>query len=102
MTVEDYAKYVINNITRATIGNALKISDKLDTDNNYKFLDFINYFSTYICELNKDGKLNNDKFYSIMYIINNCINKYNSNINYNKRFIINDFIIDFWKIMEGI
>ena len=34
MNIYDYAKYIINNITRATVGNALNISDKIETTYN--------------------------------------------------------------------
>lgn len=99
MNTHDYSRYIINNITRATIGNALKISDKIDTE--YKFLDMLNEICLYIDELIINGNLNKECCYSIYYIINKYKKQYNSSFNYNKKYIINDFIIDLWKIMNN-
>ena len=98
MEIYDYAKYIINNITRATIGNALKISDKIDS--TYKFIDLINNICKYIDELILNNRLEKEKCYSIYYIINKYTKLYNSQFS-TKKYIINDFIIDLWKIMNS-
>ena len=46
MDVVEYAKYVINNMSRATIGNALNISNKFS--NEYDFKEFLVSISKYL------------------------------------------------------
>ena len=41
MNVQEFAKYVITNMHRATLSNALNISTKLDTEGFYKFNEFL-------------------------------------------------------------
>lgn len=101
MSISDYARYIINNITRATIGNALRIGDKIDIDGGYKFDELLNNICIYIDELILNKNLSKEKCYSIYYIINLYKKQYLSEIKYNKKYIINSFIIDLWKIMNS-
>ena len=101
MNVKDYAKYVVDNMSRATIGNALRIGLKLDVEDGYNFLEFLKEIELYITTLVSQNKYDKNKCYAICTIISEATRKYNSNINYTKKYIINDFIIDLWKIIEG-
>ena len=101
MNVKDYAKYVVDNMSRATIGNALRIGLKLDVEDGYNFLEFLKEIELYITTLVSQNKYDKNKCYAIFTIISEATRKYNSNINYTKKYIINDFIIDLWKIIEG-
>ena len=94
MSVKDYARYIINNINRAVIGNALKISDKIDVSGGYQFIEILNEIKIYLVEMTEKGLIDSDKCYSIYHIVNNSMKQYtNNSIKYNKRYIINDFII---------
>lgn len=99
MTVNDYAKYTIDNLHRATLSNALNISSKIDKPNCYSFIDFANGLKSYAIELLKLNT-SNDIYYSIIYIVNKYTLMYNSNYNYNKLYIIDSLIIDLWEILS--
>lgn len=100
MTLEEFSKYVIDNMTRATVGNALNISLRIN-GSGYQFVDFIKGVETYIADCIVKNKLTKDKCYGIFYICNKYLKQYNSTFNYNKEYIINDFIIDLWRILNG-
>ena len=100
MTVEEFSKYVIDNMPRATIGNALNISLRIN-GTEYEFPSFIKGVEAYISECLIKGKGVKEKSYGIFYICNKYLKQYNSSFNYNKEYIINDFIIDLWRIMNG-
>lgn len=99
MEVNEFAKFVIDNMHKATVGNALNIALKLDNPEYYAFDSFLIELEKYCTTILQDG-FNKNKCYSIFTLINNTLNKYNSPIKYNKTFIINDFIIDLWRIMN--
>ena len=103
MNVEEFAKFVINNMTRATLSNALNICVKLDNDEYYKFTDFINAIYAYISDiLNTDNKnIEINKIYEILVVSNKYLKMYESNIKYNKNMIIDCYIIDLWEILNG-
>lgn len=100
MDVKEFAKFVIDNMCRATIGNALNIVNKLDNPEYYNFEEFIVELQKYVASL-LTTDFSKDKCYSILSLISTTVKKYRSNIKYNKTFILNDFIIDLWRIMNG-
>ena len=101
MDVKDYAKYTIDNIHRATLSNALNICTKLDTQGGYTFKDFTTCIYNYVLELLKNSKLDANKCYRILSATIECLEKYNSPIKYNHAFIIDDYIINIWRIING-
>ena len=101
MEVNDFAKYVLNNIARATLGNALKISDKLDNTEYYSFKDFIKCFEESVTEALQAQKIDIQKCYALLTLTSNAAKMYDAQINYSKIFIINDFIINVWRVMNG-
>lgn len=100
MDVKEYAKFVIDNMCRATVGNALNIVSKLDDPEFYKFEDFAVELQKYVVTL-LSSDFNKDKCYAVLSLISATLKKYRSNIKYNKTFILNDFIIDLWRILNG-
>ena len=46
MNVEDFAKYVIDNISRASLVNALNITNNFT--GTYNFIEFLDYMQKYI------------------------------------------------------
>lgn len=101
MTIQEFAKYVIGNMRRATLGNAMNIADKLDNPQFYTFLDFIDNAYNYTIELLKDDRANKDKCYSLLHLFKTLKDKYNSDFKYNKKFIIDDLVIEMWGIING-
>lgn len=101
MEVNEFAKFVIDNMGRATAGNALNIVNKLDNPEYYKFSDFAVELQKYIAAILADGSYNKDKCYEMLVLLDKTIQKYNSPIKYNKTFIINDFILELWRIIHG-
>lgn len=99
MTVSEYAKYVVSNMNRATLGNALNIVKKFETE--YNFVDFLASVDSYVLQVLNSNLLDKSKCYNILYLTNNALKKYNSNFNYNKNFIMDDFIIDLWGVING-
>lgn len=102
MDVNEFAEYVINNMCRATIGNALNIAKSFNDPEHptYKFEEFINSVEKYLNSLLAGG-YNKQVCYKVFVLADNTMKKYNSNIKYNKSFIIDDFIIELWRIMNG-
>ena len=99
MTVSEYAKYVVSNMNRATLGNALNIVKKFETE--YNFVDFLTSVDSYVLQVLNSNLLDKSKCYNILYLTSNALKKYNSNFNYNKNFIMYDFIIDLWGVING-
>lgn len=100
MEVNEFAKFVLDNLTRATIGNTLNISNKLDCSDYYKFTDFLEEIQKYTEKLLLDG-FDKNKCYEILVLANKTLKKYKSEVKYNKTYIINDFVINLWRIMNG-
>lgn len=95
MTVNEYAIYVIDNMHRASAANALNITNKLD--NEYNFIEFVENILTYIENCYNTKKLNNLICSKIIVECSIAINKYNSNIKYNNKMIIDTFILKVWE-----
>ena len=99
MNTKEYAKYVVDNMHRATLPNALNIAKKFDVD--YNFEEFLTEMELYVQSLIQQNKFDIHKCYRMCIIIQNTLSKYKSEIKYNKTFIFNDFIIDLWKVFDG-
>ena len=98
MELKDYSKYVIDNITRATCGNVLNITNKF-LNKEYVFKDFLISVIEYVEELLKADKISKSKCYSILHTTNEAI-KSLSKPNYNETYIIDDYFIDIWRILN--
>ena len=72
MNVTDFAKYVIDNMHRATLANAMNIAEKIDNEEYYAFKDFTDNVNTYVSNALQDDKINNMQAYKIL----GCIDKY--------------------------
>ena len=92
MTCLEFGKYIINNIKRATLSNALNICNKIDIDGGYDFNELVKSINDYTGELIATSKI--DK---IIIICKDALDKYNSSFNYNKKMIIDDFVIRLWE-----
>lgn len=101
MEVKEFSKYVVDNLGRATVGNALNIINRLSEIAPATFVDFVNEVIKYSETLMSNGTLNKNTCYKIVVLSNKILTKYNSDVKYNKTFIMNDFIIDLWRIING-
>ena len=101
MEVKDFAKYVIDNMHRASLANALNIPNKLDTEGYYKFEEFVNNIVNYINESLSNNHIDKTEAYNILIYSNDWLKMYKSEFNYNKQMIIDNYIIDLWEIING-
>lgn len=100
-TCEEYAKYIIDNMGRAQLSNALTITTKFDVDNGYKFTDILINIQKYLDKLIIEDKFDKMKCYKLLVIVSNTLNDLNNSKNINKIYIYNDFIINIWKVFNG-
>ena len=102
MSVQQFSAYVIENMHRATLANALNIADKLDNADYYSFTDFTQSITVYVAGAEVARRIGNVKMCRIVALIYDIMNKYNSDIKYNKRMLIDNFIISLWQIMNEV
>lgn len=101
MSCEEYAKYVIDNMYRASLPNALNIATSLIGDAKYGVNDFINHLITYV-ELNiQNNKMDKMDAYRIIVHSKDCLDMYNSEFKYNKNMILDTYIINIWEVLHG-
>lgn len=101
MNVKEFSKYVIDNLHRATLSNALNIAVKIDNPEFYTFNDFVSNLQIYVTQLLKDKKLDDLKCYALLVTLDKSYKLYNSSTKYNKSFIIDDLLISMWRIIDG-
>ena len=111
MSVEDFAQYVINNLHRATLSNALGstetdvnghlkqpgIAGKLNNDDFYKFTEFVECVNKLIPK----SSLPKEKVYEVLVAGNKALKEFTSDFKYNERMIIDTYIINLWSIVNG-
>ena len=97
MTVKEFSKYTIDNLSRASLVNAFNISEKLDNPDYYKLEDFIKNCINYISELQSNMKINSKKASKLLVALYNCEKNYNSEFKYNKKMVIDNLIIEMWE-----
>ncbi len=102
MNVEEYAKYVMQNLGRATRGNAIKIVDRLGEGNDYDFLEFVDNIEKYVSANLSSSAPSSNISLTIMIAVNSARLRYSSNnARYNKRMVIDNFILDLWEAVNG-
>lgn len=97
MTVQEFAKYTIDNLYRASLVNAFNIAEKLDNPDFYTLEDFINSCINYISELQSKSKINSKKSSKLLVALYKCEKNYNSEFKFNKKMIIDNLIIEMWE-----
>ena len=102
MSNKDFAKYVIDNIGRASLVNALNITNSFTAENSsYDFVEFLKEIQVYASILCQNMRLSSDKMYKIIFISVTALENYQSDFNYNKTMLIDTFIIKLWEIFNG-
>ena len=96
MDVAQFAKYVIDNMSRATLANALNIANKLDVEGGYKVEEFIKALNEYLTHTDVIQRLGTIKTAKIVVAIDDCQKHYFSQTKYQKHMIIDNLIIDIW------
>ena len=94
MTVKEFARYVLSNMGRATVSNAMNITNKLDKE--YSFEDFSQAIIDCVNEQLSTVKPNSEVASRVLVASYNARKKYNSDIKYNKQMVIDQFILDLW------
>lgn len=100
MTTKEFSKYFIDNIERATLINALNVSDKLN-NNEYNVNDFIKESIEYISNLQATYKISLEKSSKMLVAFYNCSKDLSSEFKYNRYMILNNLIISIWEISNG-
>lgn len=100
MNVKEFAKYVVSNLGRATLANALNIADKLDNPSFYTFEEFAKCIDECVGDTQIIQMLGRVKIAKIISSTYDCTKKYTSTIKYNKRMIIDNYIIQLWRAVN--
>ena len=99
MSSSEFAKFVIDNMGRATLSNAMNIANNFNTDDGYDFKLFVTDMQVYLKTLISENKFSADKCYEILGICYKGLRKYNTSAS--KQYVIDDFIIEIWKVCNG-
>lgn len=99
MPVKDFAKYMIDNMNRATLVNAFNITEKF-MSNSYDFIEFLSCVDEYITELINGGK-NTTAYYKIAIAGSVARKMIESEEKYNKMMVIDNYIIGVWEALNG-
>lgn len=99
MTCADFAKYMVDNIGRATLANAFNITDKF-ISKTYDFAEFLQYVDDYVSEKLTSCK---DKivYYKIAIATNKARAMVSSENKYNLTMIVDDFVRAVWEAVNG-
>lgn len=100
MTTKEFSKYFIDNIGRATLVNALNVSDKLN-NGDYDIDEFIKECIDYISNLQTTCKFTLEKSSKMLTAFFSCNKDLNSEFKYNKFMILNNLVISIWEISNG-
>ena len=101
MTVLEYANFVLSNIGRATIANALNIADKIGENKEYSVTEFINSIILSVEERVSSKKIPPKISYAVLGAVSNCMKNFSSQKKLNERMIIDNFIIELWEAVNG-
>jgi len=101
MDVKDFAEFVINNMGRATLSNALNISGKLNGGDYYELEEFITSINECVSKQLSSGKLSNDVAYRILAASSVLTKKITSTFKYNRQMLADDYIIEIWRAING-
>ena len=93
MSVQEFAKYVLDNIGRATLVNSFNIINKLDSEDGYPFPDFVD-------SVRKNLTIGGEKEMRIAIACSDALCHY-SDSKYNKQMVIDNFIISVWEAVNG-
>lgn len=98
MDINEYAKFVLDNIGKARAGNVLNISDKVLGDGRTA-KDFVEAMYKAIAEADI-GSVDSDKYFKILKIINEANTKINEGFKFNEQMIMDKMIIGIWRVMH--
>lgn len=97
MTVEEFARYVIDNLGRASLANSFNIAEKLDNPNFYSVNSFIIACINYIEELQEHSKITPKRYSKLLIALYKCDKQYNSTTKYSTKMVIDNLIIEMWE-----
>lgn len=100
MDVVDFSKYVVNNLNRATLSNALNITNTV-MSSKYNLEEFISNIIKYSIELGQQNKLNYNLVYSILFYSNKCLETLKNKGSLTDTMILDDYIIEIWRTING-
>ena len=93
MSVQEFAKYVLDNIGRATLVNSFNIINKLVVEDGYPFTEFVESIRSQL-------KVGGEKEMRIAIACTDALCHY-GDTKYNKQMVIDNFIISVWEAVNG-
>lgn len=100
MSVEQFAVYVASNLNRATLANAMNIADKIDNPSYYTFEAFNNALMAYLSNSDAQQRFTDKRIVRLLCACYNASQAYTSEYKYNKRMIIDNYVIDLWNAVN--
>ena len=101
MTEKEFAKYMVDNMHRATLANALNIVNNLSGENpKYNIDILLAEIDSYVSTALSNKKIDKDKAYKILYLSSDLNTKLHSDKKYQKIMLLDDFIIRFWNCFQ--
>ena len=104
MSVEEFAKYVVDNLYRATISNSLAIVKRLYDVNPkehtaiYNVDEFLDALDSYIGKALEQNTIKHSVGIKLLASVYSCREALNSDKKYQKLMILDNLIIEMWEI----
>lgn len=99
MTVEEFARYIVDNMGRASLVNALNIPSRI-SDGNYDPMELSRCIQSYVGEAVSKKILSTQSAYRIIVACDDFCKKYDSEFKYQKRMVLDMLIIDIWEAYQ--
>ena len=101
MTVQDYAKYVVENMGRATLTNALNIVKSIYGEGaKYPFDEFLSAIIKIAGDLVANKRLPEVRAYQIIVLADEILKKLSSDTPYKPNMLADEFIIRLWNYYQ--
>ena len=104
MTAQEFSKYAIENMNRATLVNALNIPNRFNLydENGYDAIEFVKGIYEYFKNENNVINFGDKTVIKILYFAHDFEEKYlNDKFKYNKKMLLDTLIIRLWETLAG-
>ena len=102
MDIQSYAEYVLENLSRATLVNALNITTKLGRGNGkFEVNDFCDSISSCATKKLESGKLGAIVAYRIFIACSDCKAEFATANPRSMQMVLDDLIIKLWEAING-
>ena len=101
LSVEEYAKRTINNMGVAKFFQVFRITENFEGPDCFDFMEYLNHIITYMTEVLNTNRLPIEQCHRILALVHTTKQKYNSTFKYNKTYVMDDFVVELWRICNG-